>query len=378
MLPEKTFDCREVGNATSAARLGYFDAGSRSRYLDGPPDPFTACDARGICTVEYVSTASGIHDLNLERREVSYLATTLRIPATELTCSHHATRPIGASQRLYRSNRFALGVLYAELLAPEEGRRQLIGALTLARELRSQFWIHYVAGALAVACCLLDDLTGAQTCLETVLSPQTPMDTMGKRYCWARWAELALSQGDAALALAITDRLIASAAGMAPGRVITFLWKLKGEALAAMGRMEEACSLLRAAKENARVMEERFLLWRVHASLARLYRATSRQIEARREFSSARELIEGLAATVPDKALKDNFLQGAYSTLDARQGRGHQFLIAWIPDRTRSCARMAGSLTQPVLVGRFTAPPTIAIGTKVQLTTTGGATQWPK
>jgi adenylate cyclase len=212
-------------------------------------------------------------------------------------------------------NRFALGVLYAELLAPEEARRQLEGARTLAKELRSQYWIHHVTGALAGACYLLDDLTSALTCLDTVIPPQTPMDTMGKRYCWARRAELALSQGDPALALEITERLIVSAPGLAPGRVITFLWMLKGEALAAMGCAEEACSLLRAALENAQVTEERFLLWRLHASLGRLRCATGHHGEAEKEFSAASELIQELAATVRDKALKDNFRRRAHSTL---------------------------------------------------------------
>jgi tetratricopeptide (TPR) repeat protein len=141
------------------------------------------------------------------------------------------------------------------------------------------------------------------------------MDTMGKRYCWARRAELALSQGDPALALEITERLIASAPGISPGRVITFLWKLKGEALAALGCAEEACSLLRAALENVQVTEERFLLWRIHASLGRLYCATDHQREAEVEFSAASELIQELVATVPDEALKGNFCRRAHRAL---------------------------------------------------------------
>jgi tetratricopeptide (TPR) repeat protein len=212
-------------------------------------------------------------------------------------------------------NRFALGVLYAELLAPEEARRQLEEALTLTKELRSQYWVHHVTGALAGACYLLNDLTGALTCLDTVISPQTPMDTMGKRYCWARRAELALSQGDPALALEITERLIASAPGISPGRVITFLWKLKGEALAALGCAEEACSLLRAALENVQVTEERFLLWRIHASLRRLYCATDHHEEDEKEFSAASELIQAMAITVPDEALKGNFCRRAHRAL---------------------------------------------------------------
>jgi adenylate cyclase len=208
-------------------------------------------------------------------------------------------------------NRCALGVLYVELLAPEEARRQLEPALALAEELQSRHWIHHATGVLAAAHCLVDDWAQAQACLETVLSAKTPMDTLHKRYCWARRAELALCQGDPALALEIVERLIASAPGMSPGRVITFLWKLKGEALAAMGHPDEASSLLRAAMENAQATGERFLLWRIHASLGRLYRATGRQLEAEEKFSTARQLIQELAGTVPDEALRDRFLRRA-------------------------------------------------------------------
>ena len=38
------------------------------------------------------------------------------------------------------------------------------------------------------------DLKKARACLERVISPETPMDTGGKRYCWIRRAELALAR----------------------------------------------------------------------------------------------------------------------------------------------------------------------------------------
>jgi tetratricopeptide (TPR) repeat protein len=141
------------------------------------------------------------------------------------------------------------------------------------------------------------------------------MDTLGKRYCWVRRGELALSQDDPVLALDIADRLIATAPGMSPERVITFLWKLKAEALAANGRTENALSLLHSAIENAQVSGERFLLWRIHASLGQLYRTLGRQEAAEEEFLTARALIDELAATVPDEMLKDKFRQGAYNIL---------------------------------------------------------------
>jgi class 3 adenylate cyclase/tetratricopeptide (TPR) repeat protein len=208
-----------------------------------------------------------------------------------------------------------LGVLYAEFLAPERARRHLEAALTTGEELRSGVLSHWATGALAAAHCMLDDLTQAQSCLQTVLTAGMPMDTATQRYCWARRAELALRQGDPAQALDIVERLIASAPGMSPGRVIPFLWKLKSEALAAMGRAEEAHTLVQAAVEDARAMGECFLLWRIHASLGRLYRAMGRQSEADKEFSTARELIEELADAMPDRELRDAFLQRAQERL---------------------------------------------------------------
>jgi tetratricopeptide (TPR) repeat protein len=212
------------------------------------------------------------------------------------------------------ANRFALGMVYTELFALEEARGQLEEALAMARDLRSHVLAHSVSGALAGAWLMIGDLQSAQACVQPVISAHTPTDA-GKRYCWVRRAELALAQGDPAQALDITDDLISSAPGMSPGRVITYLWKLKGEALAAMGRTAEACSLLRAAIENARAAEERFLLWRVHASLGRLYSAVGCQRGAEEELATASELIEELAAAVPDEVLKGSFREGAYRTL---------------------------------------------------------------
>jgi hypothetical protein len=131
-------------------------------------------------------------------------------------------------------------------------------------------FVHWVAcaqrGALAAASCLLKDWTKAQACLEAVLAAQTPMCTLHKCYGWARRAQLALCRGDPELPLDIVERLIASAPGLSPGRVITFLWMTEAKALAAMAHLDEASVLLSAAMENARATGERFLMWRIHAS----------------------------------------------------------------------------------------------------------------
>jgi class 3 adenylate cyclase/tetratricopeptide (TPR) repeat protein len=213
-----------------------------------------------------------------------------------------------------------LGEWYIELFAPVQARGKLEDALTLAEELGSPTWIHILVGALTGAYTLLDDLKSAQSCLETVISTETPMDTLGKRYCWLRLAELALAQDDPALALDIIDRLIVSAPGMTPGRVVTYLWKLKADALVASGRVEDTgeekvLSLLHAAIRNAEAAGERFLMWRLHASLGKLHRILGNQEAAEREFATARALIDELAATIPDESLRKGFQEGACSTL---------------------------------------------------------------
>jgi class 3 adenylate cyclase/tetratricopeptide (TPR) repeat protein len=212
-------------------------------------------------------------------------------------------------------NLFASGVLYCELLAPDKALLELQRALELAVELRSQYWITHVTGAQATAYLILGDLSKAQSSLDTVITSQTPMDTKGRRYCWARRAELALTADDRNTALSITERLIASAAGMAPERVITFLWLLKGKALAAMDRMEDAETLLHSAAANAQKTKERFLLWRIHASLGRLYKYMDHGDVAQDEISAARSLIEEMASTIPDEELKQNFRQRASEAL---------------------------------------------------------------
>jgi len=225
-------------------------------------------------------------------------------------CSLEMATQIGHREGMGASG-CVLAMLYTELLVPEQARQHLETALALAEEMRSPVLVHWAASALAAVHCLLEDLPRAQACLDGRLSSEASLDSEGARDCWARRAELALCQGDPALALDIVERLIAAAPGMSPGRVITFLWKLKGEALAAMGDAEAGCRLLQAAIENARSTGERFLLWPLHASLGKLFYAMGRQAESEKELSTARQLVEELADTVPDQELRDNFFRRA-------------------------------------------------------------------
>jgi DNA-binding CsgD family transcriptional regulator len=142
---------------------------------------------------------------------------------------------------------------------------------------------------------------------------------MGQRLVWAARAELALARGEAGMALAISERLIASAVNLSEERVVPRLWKLRGEALAALGRPEEAETTLRAGQAAAYVQGLRAWRWRIGVALGKLYQSQGRREEAEQAFSTARALIEELAANVPDEHLRAYFLSQATAMLPQKR-----------------------------------------------------------
>ncbi|HFD38238.1 MAG TPA: tetratricopeptide repeat protein, partial [Anaerolineae bacterium] len=224
--------------------------------------------------------------------------------------SHDLAARIGHREWIVGS-RCVLAQVYVELLAPEKALQQIELALPLAEELSSRHWVHNGAATRAAAYGQLGDWAQARAGLERVLATGTLLGTLQGRYCWVRRAQVALGEGEPALALDIAERLIASAPGRPPGGVLTVPWMLKGEALAAQGQRGEAISLLRAALENAEEIGERFLLWRLHADLGRLYRAMDRPSDAEAHLAAARRAVQELADTVPPGALRENFVRRA-------------------------------------------------------------------
>ncbi len=102
---------------------------------------------------------------------------------------------------------------------------------------------------------------------------------------------------------------------MPDGYAIPYLWKLRGEALAALQRTGEAETMLRAAQEAAHAQGLRPLLWRIHVTLGKLYQTLGRREAAEQAFSTARVLINDLAANLPDEQGQKQFLQQATALL---------------------------------------------------------------
>ena len=209
----------------------------------------------------------------------------------------------------------ALGALALDVLALSQARLHLEQAIALAQQIRSQFWVRVSVSLLARVYLLQQDPAGAESLLSSWLSPDTPFHTFGQRTMWQSRAELLLVQGDAAQALQIIEGLISTAANLTPEQCIPLLWKLRAEALIHLQRYDAVEALLQQAETSAQKQGLRPLLWRVFLVQARLAQRLRRHEEAERAFARASQLIEELAAGLPEQPWRAIFLHQAHSLI---------------------------------------------------------------
>jgi DNA-binding CsgD family transcriptional regulator len=211
-----------------------------------------------------------------------------------------------------------LGRIYLALLAPEQALAHAHVGLEAARALGSARTIASLIAIQIQAYTALGQPELAEAALQEVrLGAENP------RQDWERqlllvWAELALVQQQPELALERCEQLLATApqrAGETAERVIPRLWKCQGEALAALGREEEAIQVLEEARRGAKLQHYLPLLWQIERSLGRAYRRQRRLEEAQQAFASARQGIALLSESIEDAALRSHFEQAASATL---------------------------------------------------------------
>jgi predicted ATPase/class 3 adenylate cyclase len=206
-----------------------------------------------------------------------------------------------------------LGSLHTSLCDLDAALREFETARGLSRDVGSMYWIRTAAGWLAIVYIRRGELEAAASILEEHLNETTPLDTIACRLLWATAAELSLAQEDARRALELTDRLIETAPGNT-NRPILRLELLRGEALMALSRYQEAENALTAAREAAIWCGARPWLWRIDSTRARLDTELDRPDDAARAKAAARSLVEELAASVPEESIRAMFLQRALAT----------------------------------------------------------------
>src|SRR5258708_4319153 len=172
--------------------------------------------------------------------------------------------------------------------------------------------------ALARAFLLAGDFPRTEAALEQIIAQdQAPHTILERRVSWV-WGELALARHQPDVALRLADALIASAPGeaqRAAGQPIPALLKLRGEALFALGQVEEAIHALEEARRGAQDWEALPLLWQIHRALGRAYARTRQKPFAHQAFAAAREVIENVAASLDETELRERFLDTALASL---------------------------------------------------------------
>ena len=162
---------------------------------------------------------------------------------------------------------FTLGHVYLLLLEANLAMQALETGLALATDIGSAWWVCNITAYLARACLLQGALPRAEAVLQAVLPrEQQPTNAPERRMSWA-WGELALASDEPETALNIAERLLASAPGATRSQPIPWLLKLKGEALGALSRREEAIEALEEARRGALARQEKPLLWQIHRAL---------------------------------------------------------------------------------------------------------------
>jgi ATP/maltotriose-dependent transcriptional regulator MalT len=211
---------------------------------------------------------------------------------------------------------YVLGRLFIFLLDAPSAIQILEAGLVLASNVGSAWWTGNITAYLALAYLLGNEYARAEALLEASLPrTQLPRTSPERRLYWVR-GELALVQGHPDIALDIADTLLVTAPGVDKTKQpIPWLLKLKGEALAALRRPEEAIAALSEAERGALQRQELVLLWRIQRAAGYAYRHLKQEELAQHHFSSARQEIASLASTIDDAPLHDQFLQSALATL---------------------------------------------------------------
>ena len=167
------------------------------------------------------------------------------------------------------------------------------------------------------------DAVGAQFIAPAGLAPAglapdggregLPVRSLGERWIVFAHAHLAQARDDPALALRLFDRVTAPSVedgSAAPRPSLTPRPALgRATALAALGQHAEAESLLLSIREIVQRQGARPMIWRTQMALGSLYEATGRTGEAQPEYLAARQLVEALAAGLPEPALRDELLR---------------------------------------------------------------------
>lgn len=207
--------------------------------------------------------------------------------------------------------RMCIGTVLLDLQSVPAAKRVLEQAVAIAREVGSSYWNEYATLTLARAHAMRSDFDEAEATIRQVLAPDAGMDSWFDRIGWYARADLALMRGDAAESLAIVERLLATTKKASETKVIPPLLLLQGKALTALDCPDEAVNVLFRAEAAARERRGNVLLWQILVARGQAEQRRSKRDEAERAFAGAREIVDKIAATLPDGPIPEFGIESA-------------------------------------------------------------------
>lgn len=209
--------------------------------------------------------------------------------------------------------RRVLGIIALDMCALPDALTLLDAAHGIARRLASPTWIRWTGAPLAIVLARAGQHDKATTVLDDVermvppsrsnsTAPSDVRRTLGERHLALARGELALLAGapnDAVAAIADLDMVGTPRVAL-----------LRGRALAALERPDEALAALAVARNDARHQEALPLLWRIDAAQGVVHLGERRRLEARRSFDDARATAAVLMSGLDEPALVTAFRAG--------------------------------------------------------------------
>ncbi len=216
--------------------------------------------------------------------------------------------------------RRALGLVALDLFAEDEALRQLETAHDIARRLASATWTRWTGASLATglarsgrgsrALALIDEVEQLVPHQETKAEEggtkgDVPRATLGVR-------ALRLARGVALGSIGDWEGALGEVRDFDPGNAgsIPCALLVRAQALAGLGRWDDATAALGAARRGAAQQGARPLAWRIEGVHGRLLLARRRRVEARRALDAARAMAESLVAPLDEPELLKHFAEG--------------------------------------------------------------------
>jgi tetratricopeptide (TPR) repeat protein len=200
------------------------------------------------------------------------------------------------------------GILYNELQQPARARPLLERALMLAHEVGSTYWQRECAGHLAAAWLMDGDCAQAQRVIEAGMTLDLPALTVGQRELWMSYGQLMAAQQRWPDVRDVIERLSHTPGLDGDIGRLPHVAMLAARAHQAAGETAEAERLLRAAVATADAWRVSSLQWQTRAALGAYLAGAGRAADAAAAHRSAAAVIDAIARSLPEGAMRDGFL----------------------------------------------------------------------